>query len=194
MKEIKNGLLVEPKNTKEISMEEIESKYQYVTVEKGTNGLEKYFDYYITDEWVEIEKKGRNTESSDDRFYLGVKTVRIDKEGKLVQQKGALSLNKLVHPLPVYREINGSYIIEYVQQIRGIPGFKAEPLSIMEYIQKYLVGKCLRSSEDTFQCAIPDFVDRRPVFFTPDGNKFKEKEVCYYDVDETDMEALLGSH
>lgn len=194
MKEYEAEFLIEPKNAKLITLEEIQNKYQYATMEKGVSGLEKYFDYYITDEWVEVEKKGRNIDQRDDRYYLAVKTIRLDKEGKPMNQKGIVSLNKLVHPIPVYKEVNGSYIIEYVQQFRGIPNYKSEPLSPMEYIQKYLAGKCLKSSEETFLCAVPEFIERRPEFFTATGEKVKEREVCYFDVEEIDITALLADH
>ena len=45
-----------PKNVHVINVENLAEKYRHQTSEKGVAGLSNFFNYLITDEWVEIDK------------------------------------------------------------------------------------------------------------------------------------------
>ncbi len=94
--------LPKPKNVRSINVDTIAEKYAYQANEKGVSGLSNFFNYFITDEWVEIEKPNKERLPENKRYYLGLITILFDKQTGEPVKKGGISLNKLVQPYPAY--------------------------------------------------------------------------------------------
>ncbi len=173
-----------PKCCHAIHLQTVEEKYNHLSVGKGERGLSKHYHYQITDEWVEIEKPHKEKYSSDERYYLGLITVLIDKKTGEAVGKGTVSVNKLVQPFPVY---DGDSI-KQVYPFINIPPYADCSESILEYVKKYLVGKCLFATGETFKAIRPDFSTGSPRYYTQYGEKLRETESPYFEVVDNEGE------
>lgn len=172
--------LEKPKNVHTIEASKIAEKYSRITAEKGQVGLTQFYAYMITDEWVEIEKPHKEKLPEDQRYYLGLITVLCDKETGEPIKKGSVGLNKLIQPYPAY-DGNG---LKQVQQIVNIPAFADCPDSIIDYAKKYLIGKCLQCTGETFKAIKPDYSMGTPSLYGLSGEKLQEREVAYFEAKE----------
>ena len=169
-----------PGNARPINVDTIAEKYAYQANEKGVSGLSNFFNYFITDEWVEIEKPSKERLPENKRYYLGLITVLCDKQTGEPVKKGGISLNKLVQPYPVY-DGNG---IKQVKQIVNIPAFADSPEGQVDYAKKYIIGKLLRCTGEMFKAIKPDYSMGTPSLYGLSGERLQEKEVAYFEVVE----------
>lgn len=172
--------LPKPRNVRSINVDTIAEKYAYQANEKGVSGLSNFFNYFITDEWVEIEKPSKERLPENKRYYLGLITVLCDKQTGEPVKKGGISLNKLVQPYPAY---DGEGI-KQVKQIVNIPAFADSPEGQVDYAKKYIIGKLLRCTGETFKAIKPDFSMGTPSLYGLNGERLQEKEVAYFEAVE----------
>lgn len=173
-----------PKNCHAIQPQTVEEKYSHLSVGKGEKGLSKFYHYQITDEWVEIEKPHKEKYAPDDRFYLGLITVLIDKKTGEAVGKGTVSVNKLAQSLPAYDGDTVKQIFPFI----NIPPYSDCTESVLEYVKKYLVGKLLQATGKTFLSIKPDFSSGAPRYYSQYGEKLKEFESPYFEVVENEGE------
>lgn len=170
--------LENPENVRTIEAEKIAEKYSRITAEKGQTGLSPFYSYIITDEWVEIGKPHKEKLPEDQRHYLGLITILCDMKTKEPIKKGSVSLNKLIQPYPAYEDNE----IKNVQQIVNIPSFSNCPDSMVEYAQKYIIGKYLHYTENKFKAIKPDYSMGTPSLYGLNGEKLQEREVALFEV------------
>lgn len=58
----------------------------------------------------------------------------------------------------------------------------------VEYVKKYLVGKCLFATGETFKAIRPDFSTGIPRYYTQYGEKLRETESPYFEVVDNEGE------
>lgn len=175
--------LENPKNIRTIEADKIAEKYSRITAEKGQTGLSQFYSYIITDEWVEIEKPHKEKLPEDQRHYLGLITILCDIKTQQPVKKGSVSLNKLIQPYPTYEGND----IKNVQQIVNIPSFSDCPDSIVEYAQKYVIGKYLHCTGNRFKSIKPDYSMGTPSLYGLSGEKLQEREVAFFEVQEIEQ-------
>ena len=172
-----------PKNVHAINVENLAEKYKHQTSEKGVAGLSNFFNYLITDEWVEIDKPHKERLPEGQKCYLGLITVLCDKITGTPIKKGSISLNKLVQPYPVY-DGDG---IKLVQQIVNVPAFADSPEGQVDYARKHLIGKLLHLTGETFKAIKPDYSMGTPSLYGINGERLQEKEVAYFEAVELEQ-------
>ena len=173
-----------PKCCHPIQSNSIEEKYGHLSVGKGEKGLSSLYHYQITDEWVEVEKPHKEKLSPENRHYLALVTLLINKDTGEAVGKGTVSVNKLVQPYPVYEGNE----IAHISQFTNIPPYAECTDSILGYVRKYLAGKLLQATGDTFKAIKPDFSTGSPRYFSQYGEKLKETETPYFEVLEDEGE------
>lgn len=171
-----------PKNVHAIDVDNIAEKYSHQTCEKGVAGLSNFFNYLITDEWVEIEKPHKERLPEGQRYYLGLVTVLCDRKTGSPIKKGSISLNRLVQPYPAY-DGDG---IKQVQQIVNIPAFADSPEGQVDYAKKHIVGRLLRLTGKTFKAIKPDYSMGTPSLYGLSGERLQEKEVACFEAVEVE--------
>ena len=109
--------LPKPKNVRSINVDTIAEKYAYQANEKGVSGLSNFFNYFITDEWVEIEKPNKERLPENKRYYLGLITILFDKQTGEPVKKGGISLNKWIPT--IYSDISGNRLNLCITGVRA---------------------------------------------------------------------------
>lgn len=176
--------LESPKNVHTIEADKIAEKYSRITAEKGQTGLSQFYSYIVTGEWVEIDKPHKEKLPEDQKCYLGLITILCDISTHEPIKKGSVSLNKLIQPYPTY---DGNDI-KNVQQIVNIPSFADCPDSIVEYAQKYIIGKYLHCTGSKFKAIKPDYSMGTPSLYGLSGEKLQEREIAHFEVQEMEQQ------